>query len=185
MSELAANRLVHHVRAEHAATGRGVAPITAVFEETPPPGWFLRVKGADVVVAVSDWARVPAAPPVLVLTVADPVLALRIQQPSARVTLDQRELVHSFAPAQMTLTIELVGDDGTPSTGKTVRARGAAGAPVGLAEVGGEPGIYRSPERVWTASFNPLDVVVDGTPVRKLAIDFTRKDTRVRVVDTT
>lgn len=185
MSDSLVVRLAHDVRAEHASTGRGISPLSAVFEDGAPPGWHLEIKGEHVVVTARDGIDPPAAAPVIVLTVTDPMVAMRLAQPSVRVTLDQPEIVRQFDPVPMTLTVDLVADDGTASTGKTVRARGSAGAPVALPEVATEPGTYRSAARLWRSTFNPLDVAVDGTSVRTLAIDFTRKDTRVRVVDTT
>ena len=47
------------------------------------------------------------------------------------------------------------------------------------------PGTYRSAARAWTADHHPGDLRVDGQSVRKVAVDVTRADTRIHVVDPT
>jgi hypothetical protein len=178
-------RLKHVIRAEHASTGRVVSPIRATFDGPAPPGWHLRARGSEIVVTARDGVPAPAALPDVRLTLADPALAIRVDQPVATVALTDAEIVHRYQPVPMTLTVELASSTGGPVTGKTVQARGMGAAAVALPELGDEAGTYRSAARVWPASFHPLDVLVDGTPVRKLSIDFTSKDTRVRVLDTT
>ena len=182
-ADIVVTELRSHLRARHASTGRPFAPLQAVLED-PPPGWHLRVNGADVVVTARQGLADPPAPPVVRLTVGDPVLALRVQQPTAQVALTASEIVHEFQPVPMTLTVDLVAAaDGEPQTGVTLRAHGASPPAVDLPEV--VPGTYRSPARVWTSDFHPLELRIGGTLLMRLAIDFTRTDTRVRVVDPT
>lgn len=184
MAERVITRLMHHVRAEHASTGRPLAPLTATLDD-PPPGWWASVKGPDVVVAARDGVRAPSAPPVLTLALADPRQAIRVQAPSAKVTLNAPAIVHAFTAVAMTLTVDLVTADGEPSPGKDVRARGTAGPSVALPEVAGEAGLYRSAARVWGPAFHPFTLVVDTEDATELTIDFSRTDTRVRVLDPT
>jgi hypothetical protein len=178
-------RLRHHLRAQHAATGQALAPLSASLVK-PPPGWHLGVKGADIVVTARDGVPDPDENPVALITLGDPLIALRVAQPSVAVELDAPELVHEFEPVPMTLTVELVKKaDGEPSEGADLKAHGSDGAPVDLTEVAGEDGVYRSPERVWTSDFHPLEVRIADTVVARTTIDFTRADTRVRAVDPT
>jgi hypothetical protein len=184
-ADVVVTELRGHVRARHASTGLPFAPLHAVLED-PPPGWHLQVKGADVVVTARQGLADPPSAPVVRLTVGDPVIALRVQQPTAQVALTASAIVHEFQPVPMTLTVDLVAaDDGEPQTGVDLKAHGASPPAVDLAEVAGEPGTYRSPARVWTSDFHPLELRIGTTVLTRLAIDFTRTDTRVRVVDPT
>jgi hypothetical protein len=175
-------RLVHHVRAQHASTGRPLQPVTAQLED-PPPGWHVSVKGADVVVTTRDGMPAPAQPPVLTLALADPRQTIVMQAPQAQLTLNAPAIVHEFTAAAMTLTVELVTAAGEASTGQDVKARGTAGSPVPLPEVSGEPGLYRSAPRVWGKAFDPFTLAVGTEDATQLSIDFSRTDTRVRVLD--
>ncbi len=176
--------LRHHVRARHASTHGPLAPLLAVLQGAPPY-WHVEVKGPDVVVSGRRGTPAPAAPPTVRLTVGGP-LAPWLQPATETVPLTAPEIVHDFQPAPMTLTVELVKKaDGTPVTGRTVTAHGSAGAPVTLPELAVEPGTYRSPAQVWPAAFHPLELRIAGVKVVRLAIDFTRTDTRVRLVDPT
>lgn len=178
-------RLAHHVRVEHAVTGRGLAPLRASLLD-PPPGWTLRVKGADVVVTARDGLPDPDEAPVARIGLADPLLALRVAEPTAEVELTAAELVHRLDPVPMTLTVELLQKEGGgPSEGADLEAHGSGVPPVALAEVPGESGVYRSPERVWSSAFHPLELRVADTVAAQTTIDFTRADTRVRAVDPT
>jgi hypothetical protein len=178
-------RLVHHVHVEHAATGQALAPLRASLL-VPPPGWFLGVKGADVIVTARDGVPDPDETPVARISLADPLLALRVAEPTAEVQLTAAELVHELDPLPMTLTVELVKKaDGEPSEGADLKAHGDGVPPVDLTEVPGEAGLYRSPERVWTSAFHPLELRVADTVVARTTIDYTRADTRVRAVDPT
>jgi hypothetical protein len=89
----------------------------------------------------------------------------------------------------MTVTVDLVrpgvGPNGGPSPGRTVEARATNATRIPLPELAGTPGTYRSAARVWTAGFNPLDLLVGNTLVRRVAIDFARSETRVTVIDPT
>jgi hypothetical protein len=139
----------------------------------------------------------PPEPPdiILRLTVPDGPVAWRLGVAhkdlplKAYVTTERLEHAVAFEPAPMTLTVDLVrpgaGANGGASTGRTVEARARNAVREPLPEVAGEPGTYRSAARVWTAGFNPLDLLVGNTLVRRIAIDVTRTDTRVTVVDPT
>ena len=176
--------LRHHVRARHASTHEPLAPLLAVLQDAPP-GWHVEVKGSDIVVSARHGTAAPSAPPTLRLAVGGP-LAPWLEPAVDNVPLNAAEIVHDFQPASMTLTVELVKKaDGKPATGRSLTAHGSAGAPVTLPEIAAEPGTYRSPARVWTADFQPLELQIAGVKVVRLAIDFTRTDTRVRVVDPT
>jgi hypothetical protein len=178
-------RLVHHVRAEHASTGRALAPLRASLEDAPP-GWRITVQGADVVITARDGIAAPASPQFALITVADPLAALRLAEPTARVKLTAPALTHSFAPRPMTLTVELVTrPDGEPRPGATLTAHGTGASPVALPEVTSEPGLYRSATRVWTRAFHPLTLRIGDDVLARLSLDFTSADTRVRLVDPT
>ena len=62
--------------------------------------------------------------------------------------------------------------------------RGTSGTTIALPETA-TPGTYRSTARTWTADHHPGDLRVDGQSVRKVAVDVTRADTRIHVVDPT
>jgi hypothetical protein len=176
--------LRHHVLARHASTGEPLAPLLAVLQAAPPD-WHVEVKGPDVVVSARHGTPAPAAPPTVRLTVGGS-LAPWLQPATDTVPLTAPAIVHDFQPAPMTLTVELVKKaDGKPAIGLNVTAHGSAEAPVTLPELAAEPGTYRSPARVWAAAFHPLELRIAGVKVVRLAIDFTRTDTRVRVVDPT
>lgn len=180
------SRLVHRVRLRHESTGESLTPLSAQADDLPY-GWSLRVRGGDVVVSSRDGAPVPAVPPTLVVSVADPRLALLVTTPTVTVPLVGADITVDVPPVLMTLTVELVRPTtGAPSTGRTVTARATSGAnprpSIALPEV--SPGVYQSDPVLWTARFIPLDLRVDGSLLRQVAVDFTRTATRVRLVDT-
>jgi hypothetical protein len=201
--ETAVLKVEHIVRATHASTGQPIAPLDAGWKDPPPPGKLISILGGTVVVSM-DQRLLPVKP--IGGYAQLPKLTLRVLVPDgpvARLLADlDKELVvaqivesgevdHAveFEPIPMTLTVDLVrtgaGPNGGPSTGKTVEARASNGTREPLPEVAGEPGTYRSAARVWTAGFNPLDLLVGNTLVRRISIDFSRTDTRVTVVDPT
>jgi len=180
-------RLVHRVGLRHAATGEQIAPVAAHLD-TVPYGWSLRVHGDDVVVSARDGVAAPTTTPILTVSVADPRIAAVLATPSIDVALVAADITLDVAPVPMTLTVELAtAGTGAPRTGRTVTARAASGPnpkpTVPLPEV--STGVYRSAPFPWTAVFTPLDLLVDGDLLRQLAIDFTRTETHVRLVDTT
>jgi hypothetical protein len=201
--ETAVLKVEHIVRATHASTGQPIAPLEAGWKNPPPPGKLISILGGTVVVSM-DQRHLPEKPPGGYAQL--PKLTLRVLVPDgpvARLLSDlERELVvaqiveagavdHALElePIPMTLTVDLVragaGPNGGPSPGKTVEARASNATREPLPEVAGEPGTYRSAARVWTAGFNPLDLLVGNTLVRRISIDFGRTDTRVTVVDPT
>lgn len=179
-------RLVHVVRLRHASTGEVIAPVSA--SGSLPYGWSMRVRGADVVVTARDGTPVPAADPVVTVSVADLRAAALLATPTVDVTLAAAEITIDVAPVPISLEVELTTPaTGAPRTGGTVVARATSGpAPlptIALPET--DPGVYGSGPVLWTAAFTPLDLLVDGDLLRQLAVDHTRSATRVRLVDTT
>lgn len=196
-------KVEHIIRATHASTHRPVAPLTAAWKAPPPPGKFLSVHPGTVIVSMDQW-HLPVKPPggyaqlpklTLEVAVPDGPVARVLSDVDRELVVDQiveaGEVEHAieFEPIAMTLTVDLVrpgaGQSGGPSTGKNVEARASNATREPLPEVAGEPGTYRSAARVWTAGFNPLDLLVGNTLVRRIAIDFSRTDTRVTLVDPT
>lgn len=201
--EQAAFKVEHVIRATHASTGRPVAPLTAEWKTPPPAGKVMSVLAGTVIVSM-DQRHLPEKPPggysqlptlTLKVAVPDGPVARLLADADKEIVVDQvveaGEVAHAveFEPIPMTLTVDLVrpgaGQSGGPSTGKTVEARASNATREPLPEVAGEPGTYRSAARAWTAGFNPLDLLVGNTLVRRIAVDFSRTDTRVTVVDPT
>ena len=196
--ERAARRVEHVVRAVHASTGQPIDQIDASWVGEPPLGRLIRVVAGTVVVSADErflppaGAPPPAVPPPaprILIAVRDLALARRLAAPSVEVALDVPVKEVGFDPVPMTLAVDLVrpgvGPNGGPSTGRLVEARASNATRVPLPEVAGTPGTYRSAARLWTAGFNPLDLLVGNTLVRRVAIDFGRSETRVTVVDPT
>lgn len=176
-------RMENHVAVRHASTRLPIR-VDASWDGPAPLGRTIRVRDGDVIVSADDRFPAPGAPPVIVVAVRDPLLAMRLAQPAQQVTLSQPDITLDFDPVPMVVTVQLVRATGAASTGKTVQARGG-GTTVPLPEVTATPGSYRSAARTWTAAFHPFELLVGGTLVRRVAIDFTRAETRVRVVDPT
>lgn len=177
------------VRAVHTTTGQPVR-VRARFKTDPPRGWALRVAG-DVVVLTrprgpGDDARPPVPPPlpvppvVLTVTATDPALVLA--KPVDDVPVAAAETEHGFDPAKTTVEVTLVKRNGEASTGRNVTVKPSTGTAVTLAETG--TGVYRL-ERVWGATFHPLDVRVGNTTARRVAYDPTSHVQRIRLVDPT
>lgn len=179
-------RRLHDISARHASTGEPIA-IRARLEPTAPHGWHLRVRGAHAIVIGRSGVTPPPALPTVHLTVADRRRALSLATQEADVALTAVDLVHEFQPIDMVLTVALFTRSGDPRTGRTVRARATSGPnprpTVALTET--DSGVYRSAATRWTAQFHPFDLMVNNRLLRKLAIDFTKRETRVRLVDTT
>lgn len=172
--------LAHEVRAVHATTKAPVA-VTARFVDEPPRGWALRVAQGSVVVVTRDpRGPAPAAPVRVLLAAAD---GGRLSAPEAVVTLAGATATHEFAPAAMVLEVTLLKKTQAPRTGATVKVHPRTGADVTLTESPG--GVYRSPARVWTSAFQPLDIKVGTTTVRRVPIDTSSRTMRVRLVDPT
>jgi hypothetical protein len=176
-------RLEHRVRARHASTLQPLDRLAATWVGEGPLGRALRVRGADVLVLADDRFEAPATPPAVRITVGDSSLLPRLGHASVDVELDRLELFADFEPAAMALVVRLIHANGTPSEGRPVEARGIGGTTIPLAADPAAPGTYRTPARVWSAAFNPLDVLVGGTVIRRVAIDFRRSETRITLVD--
>ena len=188
--------LRHRIRLVHATTGQPIAPLAVA----PAPlalGWVARVVGPDVIVTATTsdaGSAARPAPTTLDVVVLDraPADLLALPAPAAdqppnsiRVALGAPEIEVPVTPAPMTLTVVLTSQGGTaPSTGRTVAVRGTSGTTIALPETA-TPGTYRSTARTWTADHHPGDLRVDGQSVRKVAVDVTRADTRIHVVDPT
>jgi hypothetical protein len=131
---------------------------------------------------------VPPAAPVITVAISDRRLAALVQTPTVDVTLDTADITVDVDPAPITLDVSLSAPTtGLPLTGLVVTARASTGPTplptVPLAE--SEPGVYSSGPVVWTAAFTPLDLLVAGELLRRLAVDHTRSTTRIRLVGTT
>ncbi|KRB37873.1 hypothetical protein [Microbacterium sp. Root180] len=183
--------LVHHVRLRHAALLR---PLGAARGALAPDtwGWRARVSGADTIVTSRTGAGPAPAHVDIVLAGGPYSAALTLPAPvsgqlagSVRVALTAPEIEVDLAPVPMALIVELV-DQGTgaPRTGRTVRVVPQAGPAVPLAETA-VAGMYRSADRVWSAGETSADLVVGATQIRKVTVDFTRVQTRIRVADPT
>ncbi|MBO3741817.1 hypothetical protein [Actinoplanes flavus] len=187
-------RLRHHVRLVHASTGRAVTGLTARLQPVPH-GWGVRTLPDAVVVFARADAAEPAQHPQLAVTVTGPQRDLLEFAPvpgrpprTVLVDLTAAVIEVPLQPVPMTLTVVLTtAATGAPRTGRTVTCRAGSGpAPrpeVPLAEE--EPGVYRSAAVPWPAVFTPMDLLVDGSPLRTLSMDLTRTATRVRLIDTT
>jgi len=183
--------LVNEVRLLHASTGKAIEAIAV--RPTPwPPGWSARVVGGSVVVSRAGHAGT-ATPEFVDVAVTDAGLAAHLTFPpdapapsTVRVPLTAAHIDVSLAATPMVLTA-ILSDLGTgdPSVGKSVTVHPSAGANVTLTEVAGKPGTYSSAAREWGAAFNPADLRIGATTVRKVSMDFSRAETRIHVVDPT
>ncbi|GAA0473543.1 hypothetical protein Aca07nite_56640 [Actinoplanes capillaceus] len=186
-------RLRHHVRLVHASTGRAVTGLTARLQPAPR-GWGVRTLPDAVVVFARTDAAEPAQPPRLAVTVTGPQRDLLEFAPvpgrppgTVLVDLTEAGIEVPLQPVPMTLTVVLgTAGTGAPRTGRTLTCRATSGPVpkpvVHLAEE--EPGVYRSAAVPWPAAFTPMDLLVDGNPLRTLSMDLTRTATRIRLIDT-
>ena len=187
--------LRHVIRLVHASTGVPVRGLAAQLEPAAY-GWTLRTLADTVVVSARTDVAPPATPPKAVLKLTDGAAADLLVIPpvpdrpprTVVVDLTAEQLDVPLRPVPMTLTVVLTtASTGAPRTGAAVVARATSGAgplpTVPLPEV--ESGTYRSAPVEWTAAFTPLEVLVGGSPLRTLCVDFTRTTTTVHLVDTT
>ena len=188
-------RLRHVVRLVHASTGTPIRGLSARLEPTAY-GWSLRTLTDAVVVSARTDVAEPATPPQAVVTLTDGALADVLVLPpvpdrpprTVVVDLTADEVDVPLHPVPMTLVVVLTTvSTGAPRTGATLVAQASSGPgplpTVALSEA--EPGTYRSAAIEWTAAFTPLEVLVGGSPLRTLTVDFTRTTTTVHLVDTT
>jgi hypothetical protein len=188
-------RLRHVVRLVHSSTGAPIPGLHARLSE-PAHGWFVRTLPDTVIVSARTDVAEPSVPPRLEITLTDGALADLLMLPPMT-GLPQRTVVADLTaeevdiplqPVPMTLSVALTTPaTGKPRTGATLTARATSGPEpkptVALSEA--EPGIYRSAPTVWTAAFTPLDLEVDGRPLRSVTVDFTKRTSQVHLVDTT
>jgi hypothetical protein len=146
----------------HAITGRAMPAVRA--EMVPPTPWWWAVDAMNGLVGVHalDRYACSGAAPVVRLSITDPLLALVVVDPVAELALTAQDTTHEYVPVPQTVTVDLVDVDGSPRTGRTVRA-----GTVPLPAVADEPGVYRNAARTWTAADTPFDLEVDGTTVRR------------------
>lgn len=192
--ETATLTLRHRVHVVHATTGRPI-DVHAGVVPTPPAGWSVEVVGPDVLLKAWEGAPEPDDPLNVELRVRDRGLAARLDvpepdldaveiAPDATVAVAGSLVTHAFDPAPSVLEVVLRTPDDDPRVGRTVQARGTSGALVALGE-DGATGVYRSAATAWSSDHHPLEVLVDGNPIRRIAIDTTRSITRVRLIDPT
>jgi hypothetical protein len=190
-----ATRLQHHVRLVHASTGAPIGSVTARLTGARY-GWGVRTVPDGVVVSARADVAAPLGPLRLAVTVTDGVLAQLLVFPpapgqpphTAVVELTGAEIERSLHPVPMTLTVTLATPStAAPRTGRTVTARATTGPnpkpTIALPEV--EPGVYACVQIEWTADFTPAELLVDGTLLRTVAMNYLSRTTRIRLVDTT
>lgn len=184
-------RLRHVVRLLHASTGTPLGPVRGRLDPHPH-GWAVRPVTGGLVVTSRDGVPPPAAEPVLEVTLDDARWGAVLDLPgrTTEVDLDGADEVVDVAvdPVPMTLVAHLTTPStGAPRTGRTVVARATSGPTprptVALAE--GDPGTYTSAAVVWTTALTPCELLVNGSPLRTLSMDFTSTATSIRLVDTT
>jgi hypothetical protein len=139
---------------------------------------------------------VPAAAPILAVTLSSAASGEVLRFPPAPgqpartvvVDLDAEEIDVHLHPVPMTLEVHLVEPStGQPRQGRTVVARATRGPATRpttpLPE--GDLGVYTSAAVEWTAAFTPCELLVNGTLLRVLSMDFTSTTTIAHLVDTT
>ena len=145
LSSLTAVTHVLHVR--HGLSDDAVPSLSATL--VPPTPWWYTAKltpAGEVAVVAADRFPDDADDPVVRLSVADHEVAASLDQPLIEVTLGQADQTHTFAPANLTVTVVLTDKDGKPRTGiNDTRAVPEVGNAIALPEVAGEPGTYPSP----------------------------------------
>jgi hypothetical protein len=118
--------------------------------------------------------------PVVRLSVADHEVAASLDQPLVEVTLGQADQTHTFAPANLTVTVVLTDKGGKPRTGiNDTRAVPEVGNAITLPEVAGEPGTYRSALRAWTTAQLKFDIKAGDTSVGSYRLNPFARDTRL------
>jgi hypothetical protein len=174
-------KVVFTLRVRHAVTGGAIASVRATLIPPTPWWWGLAASPGLIGVHAPDRFAVSTRPPVVRLSITDPVLALVIAVPVVELTLTA-DTIHEFVPVPQTVTVDLVDDHGHPRTGRTVEALAISGTALPLPEVAGSPGTYRSAARTWTAADTPFDLEVDGRIEARHLLDPFRTDTRLRAV---
>lgn len=187
-------RLIHRIDVVHGGRNEEWTRFEAALVEPSWPHWRLRVKGASVVLATDDahWDDRPAETRVG-LTFAEPALLALVANPEQEVVLPLGSVTAAtvvtatFAPVPVQLEVELVRRDGSPSTGRTVRARaldnGTVLENVALPPVTAGSNVYRSAARAWLPDRQPYRIVVNNVQRGSASLDYTRRITRVRVID--
>ena len=179
LSSLTAVTHVLHVR--HGLSGGAVPSLSATL--VPPTPWWYTAKltpAGEVAVVAADRFPDDADDPVVRLSVADHEVAASLDQPLIEVTLGQADQTHTFAPANLTVTVVLTDKDGKPRTGiNDTRAVPEVGDAIALPEVAGEPGTYRSALRAWTTAQLKFDIKAGDTSVGSYRLNPFARDTRL------
>ncbi len=205
----------HLVRVIHASTRRPITALHAQLRVRDPHRWSVRIAAGTIVCVGRDIGGLrptpapaspavdpaPAAPgsgpgPVLVVTIADGAVAQLLDLPpvpglpaaGVEVPLTEPEVEVALPAVAQVLEVILADPAGDPRTGArlTARARRGPAAHPDIAVVEtADPGVYRSAPTRWTADLTPADLLVDGRILRGFAMDFARRTTRLRAVDTT
>ena len=182
LSSLTAVTHVLHVR--HGLSDGAVPSLSATL--VPPTPWWYTAKltpAGEVAVVAADRFPDDADDPVVRLSVADHEVAASLDQPLIEVTLGQADQTHTFAPANLTVTVVLTDKDGKPRTGiNDTRAVPEVGNAIALPEVAGEPGTYRSALRAWTTAQLKFDIKAGDTSVGSYRLNPFARDTRLHGV---
>ena len=172
---------VTHVLHVRHGLGGAVPSLSATL--VPPTPWWYSAKltpAGEVAVVAADRFPDDADDPVVRLSVADPEVAASLAQPRVEVTLGQADQTHTFAPANLSVTVVLTGKDGKPRTGMNdTVAVTEAGDTIALTEVAGEPGTYRSALRAWTTAQLRFDIKAGNTSVGSYRLNPFARDTRL------
>jgi len=179
LSSLTAVTHVLHVR--HGLSG-GVVPSLSATLVPPTPWWYTAklTPAGEVAVVAADRFPDDADDPVVRLSVADHEVAASLDQPLIEVSLGQADQTHTFAPANLTVTVVLTDKDGKPRTGiNDTRAVPEVGNAIALPEVAGEPGTYRSALRAWTTAQLKFDIKAGDTSVGSYRLNPFARDTRL------
>lgn len=187
-------RLIHRIAIVHGGRNEPWTRFDASLVPPAWPHWRVRRAGASFVVSADDvhWDDRPSQTRVA-LVFADPSLVELIANPVQEIVLPQGSttvpsvVTATFDPVPVQLEVELVRRDGTPSTGRTVRARavddGNVLETVSLPAVAAASNVYRSAARQWLPDRQPYRIVVNNVQRGTASLDYTRRITRVRVID--
>jgi hypothetical protein len=186
-------RLIHRIEVVHGGRNEPWTHFEASLVPPSWPHWRLRVKGANVVLAADDahWDNRPAQTHVLV-SLAVPELVELVANRTQDVVLPRglvtvpTVVTATFTPVPVALEVELVARDGSPSLAQTVEARAVQNSTVLESEPLVAPAgsnLYRSAARTWLPDRQPYRIVVNTVQRGFASLDYTRRITRVRIID--